>query len=133
MTWTNLGGALRSGAAAAAWGDRGETEIFAIREDGGLWNRYWDTQSWHEWEPMGGSFAGQPAAAARDADRIDVFAIGADGVLRRRWWDGTRWVQWRAVEDAPRGARTVACAWSGGRLDVFVWTREGSIVYADLS
>jgi hypothetical protein len=131
--WANLGGALRSGAAAVSWGDRGETEVFAIREDGGLWNRYWDAESWHEWKPLGGDFTGQPAAAARDADRIDVFAIAKDGTLRHRWWDGTHWVDWHAVEGAPRSARAVACVWSGRRLDVFVWAADGSIHHADLA
>jgi hypothetical protein len=130
--WLSLGGALRSGAAAAAWGD-GETEVFALHDDGQLWNRYWDKTSWHEWESLGGTFAGEPAAAARDADRIDVFAIGADSLLRHRWWDGRRWVEWRTVEDAPRGARAVSCAWSGGRLDVFVWGADGALHYADLA
>ncbi len=35
--WTALGGALRSGAAAAAWGAAGETEVFALHEDGQVW------------------------------------------------------------------------------------------------
>jgi len=98
-----------------------------------LWDRYWDGARWHEWESLGGSFAGEPAAAARDADRIDVLAIGKDGLLRHRWWDGTRWVDWRVVEDAPRGGRGVSCAWSGDRLDVFVWGADGAVQYADLS
>lgn len=131
--WTSLGGALRSGGAAASWGETGETEVFALHEDSQLWDRYWDGQSWHDWKSLGGAFVGQPAAAARDADRIDVFAIGTDGVLRRRWWDGKRWVEWRAVEDAPRGGQAVSCAWSGGRLDVFLWGDDGALHYADLA
>jgi sialidase-1 len=130
--WIPLGGALRTGAAAAAWGE-GETEVFALHDDGQLWDRYWDGARWHEWEPLGGAFHGQPAAAARGADRIDVLAIGTDGVLRHRWWDGTRWVEWRAVDGAPRGARAVSCAWSGARLDVFLWGEDGGLHYADLS
>jgi hypothetical protein len=131
--WTALGGALRTGAAAAAWGQTGETEIFALHEDGELWDRYWDGDAWHEWKSLGGAFVGQPAAAARDADRIDVLAIGTDGVLRHRWWDGTRWVEWREVADAPRDGRAVACVWSGARLDVFVWGADGGLHYADLA
>ena len=130
--WLPLGGALHSGAAAASWGD-GETEVFALQQDGALWDRYWDRRRWHDWESLGGDFAGEPAAAARDADRIDVFAIGKDGVLRHRWWDGTRWVEWRDVEGAPQGARAVSCAWSGVRLDVFVWAPDGALYYADLA
>ena len=76
--WTPLGGALRTGVAAAAWGAAGETEVFALHEDGQVWDRYWDGKSWHPWETLGGAFAGHPAAAARDADR---FLWGTDGAL----------------------------------------------------
>jgi hypothetical protein len=131
--WISLGGVLRTGAAAAAWGTAGETEIFAIQEDGQVWDRYWDGQSWHAWESLGGAFGGQPAAAARDADRIDVFAIGTDGALRHRWWDGARWVDWREVDGAPRGGTAVSCVWSGDRLDVFVLGADGAVYYAALS
>ena len=131
--WTPLGGALRTGAAAAAWGTTGETEVFALHEDGQGWERYWDGKSWHGWESLGGGFTGQPAAAARDADRIDVFAIGVDGVLRHRRWDGKRWIDWRDVAGAPRGGRAVACVWSGSRLDVFVWGADSGLHYADLA
>ena len=131
--WTALGGALRAGAAAAAWGAAGETEVFALDDDGQVWDRYWDGKTWHGWESLGGAFTGQPAAAARDADRIDVFAIGTDGLLRHRWWDGKRWVEWRDVAGAPSGGRAVACVWSGRRLDVFVWGADGGLHYADLA
>ena len=131
--WLSLGGPIRSGAAAASWGSQGETEIFAIRDDGAVWDRYWDGARWHEWESLGGSFQGEPAAAARDTDRIDVFAIGADGVLRHRWWDGKRWVDWVDVGGAPRGGRAVSCTWSGPRLDVFVRAPDGALFYADLA
>ena len=131
--WLALGGALYTGAAAAAWGRDGETEVFALHDDGQVWDRYWDGKSWHPWDSLGGAFIGQPAAAARDAGRIDVFAIGTDGVLRQRWWDGTRWVEWRDVAGAPRGGRAVACVWSGSRLDVFLWGADGGLHYADLA
>jgi len=131
--WLSLGGALRTGAAAAAWGNAGETEVFALHDDGQVWDRYWDGKTWHAWESLGGAFAGEPAASARDADRIDVFAIGVNGVLRHRWWDGTRWVEWQDVAGAPAGGRAVACAWSGDRLDVFLWGADGGLHYADLA
>jgi hypothetical protein len=131
--WTPLGGALPAGAAAAAWGDAGETEVFAVHGDGQVWDRYWDGRSWHAWESLGGTFAGPPAAAARDADRIDVFAIGTDGALRHRWWDGARWVEWRVVDGAPRRGKAVSCVWSGARLDVFVVGEDDALYYADLS
>lgn len=119
VEWESLGGTLKSNAAAASWGDF-EVEVFAVRDDGQLWNRYWDGEDWHEWKPMGGDFVGQPAASARDADRIDVLAIDRAGVVQHRFWDGKDWVPWRELEGSPRSPTGVACAWTGNRLDVFV-------------
>lgn len=131
MSWTSLGSAA-SGAAAASWGSE-ETEIFAIQPDGELWNRYWDGESWHPWESLGGSFMGQPAASARDADRIDVFAVSTHGSLQHRWWDGKEWVPWETVSGAPRGGEAVTCTWVGERLDVFVWGADREVWYSALS
>ncbi len=119
MAWEALGDDVASAAAAASWGTF-ETQIFARKDDGEIWNRYWDGERWHEWESLGGTFRGAPAASARDANRIDVFAIGADGVVRHRWWNGSEWVPWEDVDGAPAGAEAVTCSWIGDRLDVFV-------------
>ena len=131
MAWEDLGGQLRSGAAAASWGDR-EIQVFAIHDDGEVWNRYWDGQRWNEWESLGGSFTGQPGASARDEGRIDVFAVGADGVLRHRWWDGIRWVDWEDVEGAPHDSSAISCAWVGDRLDLLVTAPDGRLWHAIL-
>lgn len=131
MDWEDLGGTLTSVAAAASWGEE-ETQVFAIHDDGELWNRYWDGHRWHEWESLGGPFTGQPGAAARSAERIDVFAVGRDGVLRHRWWDGTRWVDWEDLEDAPHDGAAVSCSWVGNRLDVFVTGPNGLLWYKAL-
>ena len=99
--WTDpvsLGGAVTGGAAATAWaGD--ELQVFAVFGDGELWNRYWDGESWHPWESLGGELdpAGAPAASSWSADRIDVFAPGRDGAVWHRWWDGSRWVPWEQL------------------------------------
>jgi hypothetical protein len=127
--WESLGGTLESNPAAASWGDF-EVEVFAIHEDGQLWNRYWDGDEWHEWKSMGGDFVGQPAAAARDAGRIDVLAIDRSGVVQHRFWDGKEWVPWRELEGSPRGPSGVACAWTGSRLNVFVRGPDDDLWYA---
>ncbi|HEX6207506.1 MAG TPA: hypothetical protein VF058_04020 [Actinomycetota bacterium] len=126
MGWEDLGGQLTSVAAVAAWGD-GEVQVFAVHDDGEVWNRYWDGRRWHDWESLGGSFTGHPAAAARDASQIDVFAVGADGVLRHRWWDGVRWVDWEEVEGAPHDGSAVSCAWVGHRLYLLVTGPDGRL------
>jgi len=84
---------LASGPAVTAWAvDR--MEVFAIFDDGELWDRYWDGESWHAWESLGGSLTGQPAASSWGPDRLDVFAPGRDGRLWHRYWDGSHWVDW---------------------------------------
>ena len=48
-TWsgpTSLGGTLASAPAATAWAPD-QLQVFAIFDDGQLWNRYWDGTSWH--------------------------------------------------------------------------------------
>ena len=92
----SLGGKLASAPAATAWAVD-QLEVFAIHDDGQLWNRFWDGISWHEWEPMGGELTGDPAASSWSADRIDVFAPGKDGRVWHRWWNGTRWVEWEHI------------------------------------
>ena len=56
-------------------------EVFAVMDDGELWNRYWDRTYWHQWESLGGELdpSATPAASSWGADRLDVFARGADG------------------------------------------------------
>jgi hypothetical protein len=75
-------------------------EVFAVHDDGGLWNRYWDRTYWHQWEPLGGELdpGGTPAASSWGAARLDVYARGRDGRTWHRWWDGTRWVRWEQLE-----------------------------------
>lgn len=128
--WLSLDGSLSSNAAAASWGDF-EVQVFAI-QNGQLLNRYWDGESWHKWESLGGDFTGQPAASARDADRIDVFAIGTDGVLRHRYWNGKEWIPWSDVEGAPRDAKGATCSWVGKRLDLFVWGTDDELWHNSL-
>lgn len=131
MAWEDLGGQLRSTAATASWGDH-EVQVFAIHDDGEVWNRYWDGERWHDWESLGGSFTGQPAAAARNDSQIDVFAVGADGVLRHRWWDGFRWVDWEDVEGAPHDGSAVSCTWVGNRLKVLVTGPDGRLWHTSI-
>jgi len=44
----SLGGTLASPASATAWSPD-QLQVFAVFEDGELWNRYWDGVSWHPW------------------------------------------------------------------------------------
>jgi hypothetical protein len=91
-----LGGLLASAPAVTAWGGE-PMEVFAIFDDGALWDRYWDGTTWHPWESLGGELqpGSTPAAAANGPDRLDVLALGRDGRTWQRWWDGSQWVPWQ--------------------------------------
>ena len=127
-SWTDLGGDTQQAPGVATWGTV-ETQIFAVFEDGTLQNRYWDGTAWHAWERLGEGFRGPTAASARDANRIDVFAIDTHSVLQHCWWDGERWIPWEPVVDEPGSAVAVACAWIGGRLDLYVTVLDGTVRY----
>jgi hypothetical protein len=92
----SLGGVLVTPPAATAWA-ADQLQVFAVFADGQLWNRYWDGQTWHDWESLGGDLIGEPAASSWGADRIDVWAAGREAQLWHRWWDGTRWVDWERL------------------------------------
>ena len=53
----SLGGTLASPPAATAWAVD-QLQVFAIFDDGELWNRYWDGVRWHPWESLGGELTG---------------------------------------------------------------------------
>src|SRR5207342_3859754 len=95
----DLGGTLASAPAVTAWAVD-QMETFAVFPDGELWNRYWDGESWHPWESLGGELdpAGGCAATSWGPSRLDVFARGRDGLTWHRWWDGSRWVDWERLE-----------------------------------
>src|SRR5437867_2106981 len=73
----SLRGTLASGPTAVASAE-GEMEVFAVMDDGQLWNRYWDRTYWHAWESLGGELdpASTPASSSSGADRLDVYARG---------------------------------------------------------
>jgi hypothetical protein len=82
-----LGGRAVAAPAVAAWGQ--EMELFAVFDDGQLWDRYW--------ESLGGELAGPVSASSWGPERLDVFAVGRDRRLWHRWWDGSSWVPWETL------------------------------------
>ena len=68
-----LGGALASPPAVTAWDDE-PMEVFAIFDDGALWDRYWDGTTWHPWESLGGDLEPGSTPAA---------TLGRTGPARR--------------------------------------------------
>jgi hypothetical protein len=103
-TWERLGGRLASVPAVTTWAPN-EMQLFAIWDDGQLWDSYWDGAAWHEWHPHGGSLVGNPAACSWGPDRIDVFARGADGALWHRWYEPAGWQPWERIPRPHRRLR----------------------------
>ena len=81
-----------------AWGVD-QMEVFAVFDDGALWDRYWDGKAGTRGSRSADrSRSGStPAASSWGPDRLDVFAAGTDGSTWHRWWDGTRWVEWEQL------------------------------------
>ena len=65
-------------------------EVFAVMDDGELWNRYWDRTTGTSGSRSAASSipTRTPAASSWGADRLDVYARGVDGRTWHRWWDG---------------------------------------------
>ena len=93
----SLGGQLASAPAVTAWAVD-QMEVFAVLDDGQLWDRYWDGQSaGTPGSRSAASSRGDVAASSWGPDRLDVFARGHDGLTWHRWWDGSRWVEWERL------------------------------------
>lgn len=79
--------------AVTAWGP-GRLDVFQIGADGALWHRFYvaATDTWSDWESLGGVSTAGPAAAAWSAGRLDVFVNG-DGRLWQRSYENV-WSDW---------------------------------------
>jgi hypothetical protein len=128
--WQKLGGRLAAGSAPAvtSWAEN-EMQVFAIWDDGQLWDSYWDGAAWHEWHPHGGELVGSPAACSWGPERIDVFARGADGGLWHRWYVPAGWQDWERL-DLEIASDPAACSWGPNRVDVFGRGPDGELVHA---
>jgi hypothetical protein len=103
----SLGGRSVGPPAVTCWSED-DMELFAVFDDGELWDRYWDGTGWHAWESLGtagGGFVGAAAATSDGPDRLDVLAPARDGRIWHRWWDGAQWVPWERLVPGPNPAR----------------------------
>ena len=66
-------------------------EVFAVMDDGELWNRYWDHTYWHQWETLGGELCGAvPVFAQHALGEVAEEGIGVFGSARF----GGRWTSY---------------------------------------
>lgn len=121
---------------------RGEINIFAIGDDGQVWNAWRQGYSWR-WDKLPDNVKftnGTPQVTAVSVmdqvdpavDELHVFAIAHDGHVWTTTFDGRHWEDWRAL---PRSqvpfdhvAQTVAAiSRRSGKLDLFVMDSEGVV------
>jgi hypothetical protein len=125
--WSRLGDGLESRPAVVAWAEN-EMQVFVIRDDGQLWDIYWDGAAWHDWHAHGGDLVGAPAACSWGADRIDVFARGRDGTLMHRWYLPSGWQPWESLgvhlDDDPE-----VSSWGPNRIDLFARSATGELLH----
>jgi sialidase-1 len=126
--WEALGGRLGSAPAVTSWAEN-EMQVFAIWDDGQLYDIYWDGAAWHEWHAHGGELTGSPAACSWGPDRIDVFARGRDGALWHLWYEPDGWQPWERLP-VSLASDPAACSWGPNRIDVFARDAGGDLVHA---
>ncbi len=56
------------------------------------------SNSWGEWEDLGGDLKSSPYCIARGSNRIDCFAQNKNNQMAHIWWDGSAWSGWQEAE-----------------------------------
>jgi hypothetical protein len=54
----------------------GRLDLFGIGVDNALWHKAFDSNGWHNWQPIGGVLTSAPSAVSWAPNRIDVIARG---------------------------------------------------------
>jgi hypothetical protein len=127
--WYQLGAETISSAPSAVLVN-GQPMVFARRDDGQLWQKYYDPQlgNWTGWLPLGGSITSAPAAVVVSGQPV-VFARGYDGMAWRIQYDGAagKWGAWTRVEGPVLGSAPSAAVW-GTTLNLFATDTSGALL-----
>lgn len=110
---------------ACSWGEK-RIDIFIGGSDGALWHKWYDAQTWHDWESLGGNLTSDPVAASWGPNRIDVFARSKDNTLRHKWLDEQGWHSWESFSGTIT-SDPAAVSWGPNRIDVFAVGVDGSL------
>ena len=136
-----LGFAGTAGLAIASGGTGSERrlELFAIANDGSLW-QIWQTapnNGWANWSshsaPPGVQLVGGPAVAASAGGRLELFAVGSDGALWHIWQTapGDGWTNTWTSHGNPAGVQLTGsptlAASADGRLELFAVGSDGAL------
>lgn len=98
--------------------------IYARGKDGNVYHKYWDGQSWHTWENLGGQgiVKGDVAAVAVPGTNItDLYMQGVDGKLWQQYWPNQdRWSGWFPVDkEFPLDSSPVVIATDANHRSIF--------------
>jgi hypothetical protein len=70
--------------------------LFAIGLDHQMWHKYYDTDHWSDWGPLGGYFTSSPGATSRNFGQLDIVGLGTDNEPYHNWWYG-QWDSWAYI------------------------------------
>ena len=124
----DLGGAMTSAPAAAAWAPS-RLDVFYRGTDGAIWHLGWDGTKWVGPESRGGELSSAPGAVSWGLGRIDLFARGLhDNACWHRWFDGGAWHPWESLGNSLTSA-PAASSWGTNRVDVFARGPKGDCIH----
>ena len=119
---------------AVSWG-LGRIDIFTRGTDGGLWQKWYDTQAggWQAWSSLDVPIASSPTVASWGSGRLDIFYADSSGGLGHYWYD-TQAGGWQTAESLGQPSPNVtivgnpgAVSWGSLRLDIFARGSDNSL------
>jgi murein DD-endopeptidase MepM/ murein hydrolase activator NlpD len=130
-------GDFRVGSAPAVVTGPGDIrDVYVRGQDGKLYHKFWNGQTWSAWQPLGRpdgfvTIIGPPSVVKPTAETIDIYVRGSDDRLYQKWWTGTQWMPpelgWAPHDDGDFRLGSSPAVMTGGVdfRDVFVRGRNG--------
>lgn len=67
-------------------------DVYVRGQDGGVYHKFWNGQTWSGWFGLGGQIKDEPAVVRVHPGFFDIYARGMDDRLWQKWWTGKQWV-----------------------------------------
>ena len=99
-------------------------DCFVRGQEGALWRRALDGETWSDWQNLGGMLTSPPECVASGL-RIHCFVRGADNALWRRAFDGANWAEWENLGGILTSE--IDCAARRQRVDCFVRGTDNAV------
>jgi hypothetical protein len=120
------GGAVNTSVSAVSWAPN-RIDVFARGAENRLVHKWWNGQTWSDWESLGGVINSRPHAVSWGPDHIDVFVRGTDNAFwLRRYLNG--WQAWKRI-GGDIAAPPFAVSWGPGRVDAFGVGQQGQLLH----